>query len=391
MIPRRPRTSATASGAEPPGIPDARLFPYQTWRRLLTRELHADAEDIGVYADPAGHLGLRQAIARHVGTARGVSTTAEDVVVTNATQQAVDVVARVLLAPGARVAVEDPGYRPPRRLLASLGARVTGVPVDDQGLVVDAIPAGTRLVYVTPSHQFPLGMTMPLPRRLALLDWAERHDAAIVEDDYDSEFRYGDRPIEPLQTLDTSGRVIYIGSFSKTMLPTLRLGFVIAPPSLRRAVRTAKFVTDWHTTLPAQAALARFIDEGYLARHVRKMRQVYQAPPPAAQHGAAGPARRPARGPAVGGRPAPDRAGSGDVLRRHRRGAAPGRGRRGGAAAAVDVRRRLPPAGRARTRLRRHPRRTHRGGAHGAAAMLRSLSGQPRQVTAGTRSASRSA
>jgi GntR family transcriptional regulator/MocR family aminotransferase len=158
-----------------------------------------------------------------------VSTTAEDVVVTNATQQAVDVVARVLLAPGARVAVEDPGYRPPRRLLASLGARVTGVPVDDQGLVVDAIPAGTRLVYVTPSHQFPLGMTMPLPRRLALLDWAERHDAAIVEDDYDSEFRYGDRPIEPLQTLDTSGRVIYIGSFSKTMLPTLRLGFVIAP------------------------------------------------------------------------------------------------------------------------------------------------------------------
>jgi len=198
-------------------------------------------------------------------------------VVTNATQQAVDVVARVLLAPGDTVAVEDPGYRPPRRLLASLDTRVTGVPVDDQGLVVDAIPAGTRLVYVTPSHQFPLGMTMSLPRRLALLDWAERNDAAIVEDDYDSEFRYGDRPIEPLQTLDTSGRVIYVGSFSKTMLPTLRLGFVIAPASLRPAVRTAKFVTDWHTTLPAQAALARFIDEGYLARHVRKMRQVYQA------------------------------------------------------------------------------------------------------------------
>src|SRR5947207_1113712 len=162
-------------------ILDGRLPPGQ--RPLLTRELHADAEDIGFYADPAGHLGLRQAIARHVGTARGVRTTAEDIVVTNATQQAVDVVARVLLAPGDRVAVEDPGYRPPRRLLASLGAQVTGVPVDDQGLVVDAIPAGTRLVYVTPSPQFPLGMTMPLPRRLALLDWAERHDAAIVEDD----------------------------------------------------------------------------------------------------------------------------------------------------------------------------------------------------------------
>jgi GntR family transcriptional regulator/MocR family aminotransferase len=260
-----------------PGLPDARLFPYQTWRRLLARELNPAAVGPGHYADPAGHLGLRQAIARHIAVARGVQATAEEVVVTNGTQQAVDIVARVLLAPGDRVAVEDPCYGPPRRLLQTLGARVTGVPVDDQGLIVDAIPPGTRLVYVTPSHQFPLGMPMSLPRRMALLRWARRQQAAIVEDDYDSEFRYGGRPIEPLQTLDTSGRVIYVGSFSKTMLPSLRLGFVVAPASLRNAVRAAKFVTDWHTALPPQAALARFIEQGLFARHVRKMRAVYQA------------------------------------------------------------------------------------------------------------------
>ena len=206
------------------GIPDATLFPYQSWRRLLVRQLRPAAVGLGAYGDPAGHPGLRQAIARHIGLARGVQAGAEEVVVTNGTQQAVDVVARVLLAPGDRVAVESPGYGPPRRLMASLGAEVLGVPVDDQGLVVEAIPPRTRLVYVTPSHQFPLGMAMSLPRRLALLAWAERHDAAVVEDDYDSEFRYGGRPIEPLQTLDGSGRVIYVGSFSKTLLPTCALG-----------------------------------------------------------------------------------------------------------------------------------------------------------------------
>ena len=258
------------------GIPDAGLFPYARWRRLLAGELDAAAGGLGVYADPAGHQGLRQAIARHLGVARGVRASGDDVVVTSGTQQAVDLVARVLLAPGDQVAVEDPGYGPPRRLLASLGARVAGVPVDMQGVVVDAIPPGTRLVYVTPSHQFPLGVTMSPARRLALLAWARRQDAAIVEDDYDSEFRYSGRPIEPLQAMDTSGRVVYVGSFSKTMLPSLRLGYVVAPSSLRHALRAAKFATDWHTPLPTQAALARFIDEGWFAGHVRRMRAVYQ-------------------------------------------------------------------------------------------------------------------
>jgi GntR family transcriptional regulator/MocR family aminotransferase len=259
------------------GIPDGSLFPHKTWRRLITHELRADAPNAAVYGHPAGHPALRAAIAQHIGLSRGVEASAEDVTITSGTQQALDVIARVLLAPGDRVAVEDPGYPPPRRLFESLGARVAAVPVDRHGLVVDALPRHTRLVYVTPSHQYPLGVPMSLQRRLALLAWAERNNAAIVEDDYDSEFRFRGRPIEPLQTLDTAGRVIYVGSFSKTMLPTLRLGFVVTPPSLRVAVHKAKQVTDWHTSTPVQMALARFIDDGGFARHIRKMGGVYRA------------------------------------------------------------------------------------------------------------------
>jgi GntR family transcriptional regulator / MocR family aminotransferase len=259
------------------GIPDATLFPFEAWRRLVTRELRPAAVRHGMYGDPAGHEGLRAAIAHHVGMTRGVRATADDVIVTNGTQQAIDIIGRTLLEPGTPVAVEEPGYPPPSRALISQGARIVLVPVDRHGLVVDAIPPGVRLVIVTPSHQFPLGMPMPLDRRLALLAWAERHGAAIVEDDYDSQFRFSGRPIEPLQTLDRDGRVIYVGTFSKVMLPTLRLAFVIAPPSIRHAIRAAKYVSDWHTALPTQAALAGFIEEGTLARHIRRTREEYAA------------------------------------------------------------------------------------------------------------------
>jgi GntR family transcriptional regulator/MocR family aminotransferase len=143
-------------------------------------------------------------------------------------------------------------------------------------MVVEALPRRARMVYVTPSHQYPLGVPMSLARRMALLAWAERNRAAIVEDDYDSEFRFRGRPIEPVQTLDTAGRVIYVGSFSKTMLPALRLGFIVTPPSLREAVHKAKFVTDWHTSMLVQAALARFIEDGGFARHIRRMGAVYR-------------------------------------------------------------------------------------------------------------------
>lgn len=259
------------------GIPDVRLFPFETWRRLVARELRPTASRSANYGEASGHAGLRTAIARYVGVSRAVRADAEDVLVTQGAQQALDLIGRVLIEPGSCVAVEEPGYRPARLLFRSLGARVVGVPVDAEGLDVAAIPKAARLVYVTPSHQYPLGTPMSLARRAALLTWAEQQNAVIVEDDYDSEFRFGERPLEPLQSLDRCGRVIYVGSFSKTMLPILRLGFLVAPASLQPAFRAAKQLTDWHGELPTQAALAGFIDEGLLARHVRRATREYAA------------------------------------------------------------------------------------------------------------------
>ena len=257
------------------GTPDLGLFPFESWRRLVARELRTTAIPSTEYGDPAGHAGLREAVARHVGVSRSVRAGAGDVLVTQGAQQALDLTGRILVEPGATVAVEDPGYPPARDLFRALGARVVGVPVDAEGLVVDRIPAVARLVYTTPSHQFPLGVPMSLARRTALLEWADRHDAVVVEDDYDSEFRYGDRALEPLQSLDRCGRVVYVGSFSKTMLPALRLGFLVAPASLRPALRTAKQLTDWHGDPFTQAALARVIDDGLLARHIRRAARTY--------------------------------------------------------------------------------------------------------------------
>jgi GntR family transcriptional regulator/MocR family aminotransferase len=258
------------------GLPDASLFPHRTWRRLVSGALRSGDAASPYYGQPAGHRSLREAIARHVGISRGVEASADDVIITTGTQQALDLLARVLLAPGDLIAVEDPCYVPPPRLFRSHGARVVGVPVDDEGLVVDALPRHARVVYVTPSHQYPLGMAMTLARRSALLAWAERNNSTVIEDDYDSEFRFDGRPLEPLWTIDARGRVIYVGSFSKTMLPRLRLGFLIAPPSLMPALHTAKFMADFHTSTLEQIALARFIDDGGFARHVRKASRVYR-------------------------------------------------------------------------------------------------------------------
>ncbi|YCK33375.1 PLP-dependent aminotransferase family protein [Actinomadura sp. ATCC 39365] len=256
------------------GVPDARLFPMETWRRLVARELRVG---LATYEDSSGYEPLRDAISRHIGISRSVHAGPDDVLITNGAQQALDLVGRVLIEPGTTVAVEEPGYPPARRLFSSLGARVIGVPVDAEGLDVAAIPRSASLVYVTPSHQFPLGTPMSLARRAALLAWAERRAAVVIEDDYDSEFRFGERPLEPLQSLDRSGRVIYVGSFSKTLLPMLRLGFLVAPASLGPALRAARQLSDWHGDVPTQAALARFIDEGLLARHIRKATREYAA------------------------------------------------------------------------------------------------------------------
>jgi GntR family transcriptional regulator/MocR family aminotransferase len=257
------------------GLPDASLFPHRTWRRVVARALRSREMAAGVYENPAGNWDLRAAIVRHIGISRSVSASPDDVIVTNGTQQALDIIARVLLEPGDIVAVEQPGYLPPKYLFKALGARVIGVPVDSEGLVVEALPAEARVVYVTPSHQFPLGVAMSLSRRRALLAWAERHNAVVVEDDYDSEFRFGGRPLEPLQTIDSTGRVVYVGTFSKTLLPALRLAFMVLPPSLREAAQKAKYVTDWHTATIAQSALAQLIDEGTFARHIRRVGRCY--------------------------------------------------------------------------------------------------------------------
>ena len=259
------------------GTPDPALFPFTTWRRLVAHEFRGPVAHYAKYGDPGGHAPLRIAIARHTGVSRAVRADAEDVIVTQGAQQAFDLIGRVLISEGTPVAIEDPGYPYVRWLFHSLGAQVIGVPVDDEGLDVDAIPANVRIVYVTPSHQFPLGTAMSLQRRTALLAWAERRGGVIIEDDYDSEFRFSGRPLDPLQTLDRTGRVIYIGSFSKVLLPALRVGFLIAPASLQPALLTARQLCSWHGDVATQAALARFIDQGLLARHIRKVSREYAA------------------------------------------------------------------------------------------------------------------
>jgi GntR family transcriptional regulator/MocR family aminotransferase len=277
---RELETSTTSEETTPAydfriGIPDGRLFPVQTWRRLLNRQLRTSMLTDARYRAPGGHPGLRAAIARHLGVSRSVRAAPDDVLVTRGAQQAVDLVGRVLVEPGDCVAVEEPGYPPVRNLMQSFGARVVPVPVDDEGLVVEALPRNARLVYTTPSHQFPMGVAMSLTRRRALVEWAARHRAAVIEDDYDTEFRYTPRPLEPLQTLDRHGRVIYVGTFAKTMLPLLRTGFLVAPASLRPALLAARQLSDWHGDRPTEAALADFLDEGFLARHIRRAGTAY--------------------------------------------------------------------------------------------------------------------
>ena len=255
-----------------PGYLDPALFPIAAWRRCVVRTLNRPP---GHYDDPRGTPELRAALANWVARSRGVVATPEDTVVTSGAGHAVDLVARVLADPGAAVAVEEPGYPPVVSLLQSQGLRVVGVPVDDQGIVVEAIPPRARLVYVTPSHQYPLGMVMTRRRRLELLHWATRSGAAIVEDDYDSEFRHTARPLEPLQRLDRDGRVIYVGTFSKNLSPGLRVGFLVAPRTLLPALCAARQVVDWCPPPATQAALTHFIVDGYLDQHLRRTRRSY--------------------------------------------------------------------------------------------------------------------
>ena len=257
------------------GIPDARLFPFDTWRRLVTAELRVGAHDLGVYAEPAGYPPLREAIARQLALSRGLTVTGDEVLVTSGTQQALDLVTRVLVGPGDVVAIEEPGYPLARDVFASYGARVVPVRVDDEGLVVDELPAATRLVFTTPSHQFPTGPPLSLERRRALLDFAGRHRCAVIEDDYDSEFRFTERPLETLHSMDDAGRVLYLGTFSKSLVPGLRFGYLVAPEPLQAALRAALQLSVGYLAVPEQAALTRFLEDGLFARHLRRAKAAY--------------------------------------------------------------------------------------------------------------------
>lgn len=253
-----------------PGQADTSRFPHDAWARCMRDAMRAARASASVPHDAAGDMDLRHAIARHVAYTRGVHCEPTDILVTNGAQQGIDLLARLLLAPGTVVAMEEPGYPMARAMFHGHGTRVMPVPVDRDGLVVDALPDDATVVYVTPSHQSPLGVPMSLPRRQALLDWAADRQAVVIEDDYDSEFRYGGQALDALQTLDRAGRVAYLGTFSKTMLASLRCGYLILPPWLVPAARKVKHLMDWHTNSLVQQALARFMGEGHLMRHIRR-------------------------------------------------------------------------------------------------------------------------
>ena len=257
------------------GRPPFGDFPHATWARLLARRARAATVRDLDYGEPAGLPALRAAIAAYLGRARAVDCRPEQVVVVHGTQQGLDLVARVLLDAGDRVLIEEPHYSGARRILQAAGARLIAVPVDREGLNigrVGRVAARARLAYVTPSHQFPTGVVMTLPRRLALLAWAERAGAWVVEDDYDSEYRYGGRPVESLQGLDRAGRVIYLGTFSKVMFPALRLGYLVLPPALVGPCITAKALADTGSPGLEQRALADFLAAGHFERYLRRTR-----------------------------------------------------------------------------------------------------------------------
>jgi GntR family transcriptional regulator / MocR family aminotransferase len=258
------------------GTPEYRYLPLDVWRRLLTRALNRRLPAGFEYPHPHGHSLLRTAIARHVSFTRAVACSAEDVIVTSGAQQAFDLLARALVTAGrTRVAVEDPGYPPLHAAMAAAGAQLLAVPVDQQGLRVERLPETARVVYVTPSHQFPTGVAMSMPRRAALLAFARAHGAIIIEDDYDGEFRYGARPLDALQTLDREASVLYVGTFSKSLFPALRIGYIVAPPWAHDALTAVKWCADGGVNAQLQDALGHFIVEGHLARYVRHMRKVY--------------------------------------------------------------------------------------------------------------------
>jgi len=253
-------------------------FPFQVWAKLIARYSRNVCVSALHFSDPMGSAEFREAIAGYLRTARAVNCDPKQIMVVSGSQQALEISARVLLDPGDSVWIEEPGYRLARHVLMIAGAQLIPVPVDHEGLNVATgieLCRSARCAYVTPSHQFPLGVTMSASRRLQLLHWAQKYGAWIIEDDYDSEYRYEDLPISSLQGLDENSRVIYIGTFSKTLFPSLRLGYIVIPPDLVDRFVAIRHAMDVYPPYLYQAVLTDFINEGHLSRHIRRTRMVY--------------------------------------------------------------------------------------------------------------------
>lgn len=257
-------------------VPAIELFPTHLWARLAGRRWRAANVRELTGTASLGFPPLQDTIADYLRTSRGVRCEPSQICIVSGVQEALDIAARLTIDPGDRACVEDPGYIGARLVLEAAGARVDNVGVDDEGMRVPTGRAATaRIAYVTSSHQYPLGMPMSLARRLTLLEWARANDAMIFEDDYDSEYRYTGHPLPALQGLDTNGRVLFAGSFSKVLFPSLRLGYLVVPRDLRDVVGTIKSITHRHAPVLEQATLADFMTEGHFGRHVRHMREVY--------------------------------------------------------------------------------------------------------------------
>ena len=260
-----------------PGVPDTSVFPGDVWRRLCARAARSHRFGDRAYAETQGREGLRRAIASHLSLSRAVSCDANEIVVTSGTQQAIDLLCRFLVTPGeTTVAVEEPGYGFARRAFQMAGARIVPVPVDAEGLMVACLPEKVDLIFVAPSHQFPMGQIMSPERRRELIAYAAATGALILEDDYQAEFPVEGKPADALQSLDQHETVFYIGTFSKCMFPELRLGFILAPRWALPPLLAAKQLSQHENPRLEQDALAAFIAEGHLARHIRKMREVYR-------------------------------------------------------------------------------------------------------------------
>ena len=259
-------------------LPALDQFPNKIWSRLVSRHAKNLSVELMTYGDPSGYLPLREAIAQYLNTSRAVRCQADQILIVSGSQMALHICARALLKPGDAVCIEDPAYPGARDALRSTGATLLPISLDEQGININRIALQSkraRAVYVTPSHQYPLGLTMTASRRLELLDWARRNRSWIIEDDYDSEYRYTSRPVGSLQGMDTASRVIYIGTFSRVVFPSLRLGYVVVPSELFNEFRSLRETLDIFSPTLYQLVLTDFLQEGHFSRHLRRMRVTY--------------------------------------------------------------------------------------------------------------------